>query len=104
MAQIPTNTLIGTAAAGAVSIIEAIGTMTLSATSSCGSEFMQSIPQVFHVPSFSHRMFSPHGFATLGYEAIHNVGRSLQLVHSESGMCYEFPVETMHSNTDFVAF
>jgi hypothetical protein len=78
LAPIPTNQPISTATTGAASTIEAIGAMTLSATTSnAGSDFMQSIPQVFHVPSFARCAFSPHGFKTLGFEAVHSVGRYL---------------------------
>jgi hypothetical protein len=104
LAPIPTNQPIGTAATGAASTIEATGMMTLSAMTANGAEFMQSIPQVFHVPSFAQRTFSPHGFRSLGYEAVHSVSNYLLLIHSASGTKFEFPVHTVNGNTDFVAF
>jgi hypothetical protein len=65
---------------------------------------MQLIPQVFHVPSFARRTFSPHGFRNLGFDAVHYVGKYLRLIHSASGTIYQFPVHTVNGNTDFVAF
>jgi hypothetical protein len=78
--------------------------MTLSATTSTVVEFMQSILQVFHVPSFAPCTFSPHGFKTLGFEAVHSMGKYLLLIHSVLGTKYKFPAHTVNGNTDFVAF
>jgi hypothetical protein len=75
LAPIPTNQPIGTAATGSTSTIEAIGSMMLSATTTAGTEFLQSIPQVLGVPSFSRRSCSPHAFRALDYDAIHCVGK-----------------------------
>jgi hypothetical protein len=103
LAPIPTNQPIGTAAVGSQSTIEAVGSMTLSATAINGQEFLQSLPQVLGVPSFARRSCSPHAFRALGYEAIHSVGKYLRLIHLASGIQYEFPIHIMHGNTDFIA-
>jgi hypothetical protein len=77
--------------------------MMLSATTTAGSEFVQSIPQVLGVPSFSRRSCSPHGFRALGYDAIHCVRKYLRLIHLASGTQYDFPVHMINGNTDFIA-
>jgi hypothetical protein len=103
VAPIPTNQPIGTAATGSTSTIEAVGSVMLSATTTAGSEFVQSIPQVLGVPSFSRRSCSPHGFRALGYDAIHCIRKYLRLIHLASGTQYEFPVHMVNGNTDFIA-
>jgi hypothetical protein len=77
--------------------------MMLSATTMAGSEFVQWIPQVLGVPSFSRRSCSPHGFRALGYDAIHCIGKYLRLIHLASGTQYEFLVHMINGNTDFIA-
>jgi hypothetical protein len=77
--------------------------MMLSATTTAGPEFVQSIPQVLGVPSFSRRSCSPHAFHALGYDAIHCTGKYLRLIHLASGTQYEFPVHMINGNTDFIA-
>jgi hypothetical protein len=43
------------------------------------------------------------GLRSLGYTCIHSAGEYLRLIHQPTGVEYDFPVYTLHGNTDFVA-
>ena len=102
LAPIPTNQPCGTAATGATGTIEALGGMTLSGTTVDGLDWMVAFPQVLGVPGFQRRSLSLHALRALGYQAYHNVGEYILLIHLGSKTRYKFAVTTMHDNTDFV--